>query len=201
MRTRAVSSVRTGAALAAASLVWVLAAPAAHAVLDEPGFRAVAVAQSDHPVSALAAAPDGRLFAAVQALGQTFDDEPGTAEIRVYSAYASSDGAVLDEGAVWAPIAGVRATNIDEGLLGIALAPDFATSGLVYAYLTTTDDENDQQIRVYRETATGTGEYLGTVATALEPPVGSSNRNGGGLAFGVDGCLYVGVGDNGSQNR
>jgi glucose/arabinose dehydrogenase len=108
---------------------------------------------------------------------------------------------VLDEGAVWAPIAGVRATNIDEGLLGIALAPDFATSGLVYVYLTTTDDENDQQIRVYRETATGTGEYLGTVATALEPPVGSSNRNGGGLAFGVDGCLYVGVGDNGSQNR
>jgi len=27
------------------------------------------------------------------------------------------------------------------------------------------------------------------------------NRNGGALGFGVDGCLYVGVGDNGSANR
>lgn len=201
MRTSGFSSVRAGAAFAAASLVWMLAAPAAYAVLDEPGFRAVAVAQSDYPVSALVAAPDGRLFAAVQALGQTFNDDPGTAEIRVYSTYATGDGAVLDEGTVWATLDGVRATNIEEGLLGIALAPDFATSGLLYVYLTTTDDENDQHIRVYHETAAGTGEYLGTVATALEPPLGSSNRNGGGLTFGVDGCLYVGLGDNGSQNR
>ncbi len=202
MNARGLSPVRVGtAALAAATLVSLLAAPAADAVLDEPGFRAVAVAQSDYPVSALAVAPDGRLFAAVQALAQTLNNDPGTAEIRVYSAYATGDGAVLDEGTVWATIGGVRATNIDEGLLGIALAPDFATSGLVYVYLTTTDDENDQQIRVYRETAAGTGEYLGTVATALEPPVGSSSRNGGGLTFGVDGCLYVSVGDNGSQNR
>ena len=201
MSTRGFSWMRAGAALAAAPLAWMLAVSPAHAVLDEPGFRAVAVAQSDYPVSALAVAPDGRLFAAVQALGQTFNDDPGVAEIRVYSTYASTDGAILDEGTVWATVDGVRATNIEEGLLGIALAPDFATSGLLYVYLTTTDDENDQQIRVYHETAAGTGEYLGAVATDLEPPVGSSNRNGGGLAFGVDGCLYAGVGDNGSQNR
>src|SRR5439155_16697789 len=84
---------------------------------------------------------------------------------------------------------------------GLALAPDFATSKLVYVYLTTTDDDQNQQLRVYRENAAGVGEYVGTVATALEPPVESASRNGGGIAFGADGCLYVGVGDNGGSNR
>jgi glucose/arabinose dehydrogenase len=173
----------------------------ARATLDEPGFRAVPVALAEYPIAALAAAPDGRMFAAVQALGSSESSDPVQAEIRVYSAYASTDGAILDEGQVWATVDAVRATNADEGLLGIALAPDFVTSGLVYVYLTTTDGEADQHLRVYRENALGFGELVGTAATALEPPVGSSLRNGGGLAFGVDGCLYVGVGDNSTSNR
>src|SRR2546425_1148800 len=92
----------------------------------------------------------------------------------------------------------VRATTIDEGLLGIALAPDFATSKLVYVYLTTTDESVNQHVRVYRENSTGVGEYLGTVATSLEPPTEQTARSGGPVVFGVDGCLYVGGGDNGS---
>jgi glucose/arabinose dehydrogenase len=108
---------------------------------------------------------------------------------------------VLDEGGVWATVDGVRATTSEEGLLGLALAPDFATSRLVYVYLTTTDEAQNQHVRVYRENASGTGDYLGTVAAALEPPSESASRNGGHLAFGVDGCLYVGVGDNGGANR
>ena len=63
---------------------------------------------------------------------------PGTAQIRVYSAFSMADGSVLDEGVVWASVGGVRATNVEEGLLGIALAPDFAISKLMYVYLTTT---------------------------------------------------------------
>jgi hypothetical protein len=35
----------------------------------------------------------------------------------------------------------------------------------------------------------------------IEPPSESTTRNGGPLAFGVDGCLYLGVGDNGNNNR
>jgi glucose/arabinose dehydrogenase len=191
---------------AAAVAAGILAAggthpPAASANLATPGFRAVPVAQSAFPIAAVATAPDGRLFAAVQARGQTSGATPGTAEIRVYSAFTTNDGAVLDRGAVWATVEGVRATTIEEGLLGIALAPDFALSGLVYVYLTTTDGDLDQHVRVYRDAGNGTGVYLGTVATELEPPGGSSSRNGGGLAFGVDGCLYLGVGDNAGSNR
>jgi len=187
------------AALAALALVG--AARPTGAMLDTPGFRAVGVAHSAYPMSALAVAPDGRLFAAIQAKGQSFDPDPGTAEIRVYSAYATADGSVLDEGAVWATVANVRATTTEEGLLGLALAPDFATSKLVYVYVTTTDNDQDQQIRVYRENGAGTGDYVGTVAPGLEPPMGSATRNGGPLVFGPDGCLYAGVGDNGSSNR
>ena len=187
------------------ALVLVLAgatAPrTARAVLDTEGFRAVAVAQTPFPISAIAVAPDGRLFATVQEMGQTTGATPGTAEIRVFSAYRTTDGSTLDQGTVWATVDGVRATTMEEGLLGLALAPDFATSKLVYVYLTTTDEDVNQHIRVYRENAQGTGDYLGIVRTTLEPPTESTNRNAGHMAFGVDGCLLAGVGDNGGANR
>jgi glucose/arabinose dehydrogenase len=185
--------------LAAAAL---LCLPAhAPATLGTAGFRAVGVAHSAFPVSALAVAPDGRLFAAVQAKGQTFGTAPGQAEIRVYGAWAAGDGATLDEGVVWATVEGVRATGSEEGLLGLALAPDFAASRLVYVYLTTTDESVNQHVRVYRENAAGVGELLGTVATTLEPPAEASTRNGGPLVFGADRCLYLGVGDHTGNDR
>jgi glucose/arabinose dehydrogenase len=194
---------RRGAALLLASVVCALGTPpAVRATLDEPGFRAVPVALARHPISAIAIAPDGRLFAAVQALEQQTEDEtPVAGEIRVYDAYKDNDGSVLDEGEVWATVDGLRATNAEEGLLGMALAPDFATSKLIYVYLTTTAEEVNQHVRVYHENAQGKGEYLGTVKRSLEPPDQSNQRNGGPLGFGVDGCLYVGVGDNGNGNR
>ena len=183
-------------------LLACLATPrAARGMLDTAGFRAVPVAHHPYPISALAVAPDGRLFATVQALGQTTGTTPGTAEIRVYSAYRTNDGSVLDEGAVWAAVPNVRATTSEEGLLGIAVAPDFATSKLVYVYLTTTDEQVNQQIWVYRENAAGTGDFIGVAKGSLEPPAESTTRDGGALVFGVDGCLYVGVGDNGSSGR
>src|SRR5262249_47581783 len=113
--------------LAAVVALGVAVAPrSGSAMLSTPGFRAVGVGHSAYPISAPALAPDGRLFATVQALGQTSGTTPGTAEIRVYSTYSTGDGSTLDEGTVWATVDNVRATTIDEGLLGIALAPDFA---------------------------------------------------------------------------
>ncbi|HWP65543.1 MAG TPA: PQQ-dependent sugar dehydrogenase [Candidatus Limnocylindria bacterium] len=179
----------------------------AEAVLGTPGFRVVPVAHSDYPVSAMAVAPDGRLFAAVQALGRPAEGTRGPAEIRVYSQYRSIDGSLMDEGTLWATVDDVRPSNNEEGLLGIALAPDFPTSRLVYVHVTTSMDGpdgselRDQEIRVYREKPDGTGEYLGTVLTGLELANPSSSRNGGHLTFGADGCLYLGQGDGGSGNR
>jgi glucose/arabinose dehydrogenase len=189
-----------GAAVMAAALVVTGSRPG-RASLSTPGFRAVAVAHVAHPVSAMAVAPDGRLFVAVQADGQTSGTTPGTAEIRTYTSFGTTDGSLLDAGVLWATVEGVRATTAEEGLLGLTLAPDFSVSKLVYVYLTTTDESVNQHVRVYHENAGGTGDYLGTVLTGLEPPTESTNRNGGGITFGADGCLYTGVGDNGSGNR
>jgi glucose/arabinose dehydrogenase len=74
----------------------------------------------------------------------------------------------------------------DGGLLGLALSPTFAEDGLVYAYLSTATDN-----RVVRFPLGGTPN---PVLTGI--PRGETD-NGGGLAFGVDGTLYVGTGDTG----
>ncbi len=177
------------------ALVAVALATPAVATLQTPDFRAVGVAHAFHPVVALATAPDGRLFAAEQALAATSGRAPGTAEIRVYSAYASDDGSVLDEGITWATVTDVRATGDEEGLVGLALAPDFGVSKLVYVVVTSTVPGANVEVRAYRENANGTGDYLGVVHTVLEPPADDGTRLGGGVAFGPDGCLFVGVGD------
>jgi len=131
-----------------------LPAGASGQYLQDTRFRAIGVAHSTHAISALAVAPDGRLFATVQALATTTGNNPGQGEIRVYSAYSTNDAAAnLDRGVLWATVERVRAitaANTEDGVLGLALAPDFAVSKLVYVYLSTTDNQNDQEIRVDR---------------------------------------------------
>ena len=190
-----------GAAGAVVMLMVVAAPGFVRAELGSAGFRAVGVAHVPAPVSSMAVAPDGRLFVAVQANGQSFDPDVGTGEIRVYSSYSTADGSLLDEGSVWATVDGIRATTSEEGVLGLALAPDFAVSKTLYVYVTTMGDDKNQEIRAYRENGAGLGEYVGTVKSGFEPLAESASRSGGGLTVGVDGCLYAGVGDNGGSNR
>ncbi|HEX2072657.1 MAG TPA: PQQ-dependent sugar dehydrogenase [Geodermatophilus sp.] len=75
----------------------------------------------------------------------------------------------------------------DGGLLGLALSPTFDEDGLLYAYVSTATDN-----RVVRFPIGGTPN---PVLTGI--PRGEV-RNGGGLAFGFDGTLYVGTGDTGN---
>lgn len=187
--------------LAAALIAIAASTREASAILDAEGFRAVAVAHAEWPISSAAVAPDGRLFAAIQAHGRSeVENAPVTAEIRVYEGYKTTDGALIDEGKLWATVDKVRANDMSEGLLGIAVAPDFAASGLVYVYLTTTNEEDNQHVRVYRD-VNGKGQLVGTALQGIEPPAGNRDRNGAPLEFGVDGCLYLGVGDNGWNER
>jgi glucose/arabinose dehydrogenase len=80
-------------------------------------------------------------------------------------------------------IGGVDASG-DGGLLDLAVSPAYRQDGLVFAYITTKTDN-----RVVRF------ELGGKVTPVLTGIPRGRTGNGGRLAFGPDGLLYVGTGD------
>lgn len=76
------------------------------------------------------------------------------------------------------------------GLLGLALSPDYERDGLIYAYYTTDEDNRVARFRL--------GEDPEPILTGI--PV-QSYHNGGRIAFGPDGLLYVGTGDGGEPSN
>lgn len=84
------------------------------------------------------------------------------------------------------------------GLLGLALSPGFAEDQLVYLYFTAA---NDNRVVRFRYSPDGLSDAT-PIVTGI-PKAG--NHNGGRLAFGPDGHLYIGTGDAGrtqlSQDR
>ena len=120
----------------------------------------------------LAIAPDGTMYVA--------DKDAG--EIRIVR-----DGEILDEPFATLP---VQVTVNETGLLGVAVDPAFPDEPWVYAYYTGTDVRN-HLVRIRADGDRGTD-----VQTLLDLlPATSGWHNGGDLAFGPDGKLYVSVGD------
>lgn len=87
----------------------------------------------------------------------------------------------------------------ERGLLGIAFHPDFAENGLFYVNYTSRS--GDTQVVEYRvspdnpDVADATSAR--TLLTIAQP---YRNHNGGHMAFGPDGYLYISVGDGGSRD-
>jgi glucose/arabinose dehydrogenase len=120
--------------------------------------------------------PDGRLFVCLQG-----------GQLRVIE-----NGVLLATPFVTVP----TSANGERGLLGIAFDPNFASNQFVYVYYTviTAPIHN----RVSRFTAKGNVAVPGseTVILELNNLSTATNHNGGGVHFGSDGKLYVGVGEN-----
>jgi aldose sugar dehydrogenase len=143
----------------------------------EPGFEATVLQPGLTVPVRMAFAPDGRLFF----------NELTTGNVRVIDPAGNLLPAPV---ATFAVLAGAH-----QGLLGLAAAPDFATSSqlFVYASVPAAAGHPDRN-QVLRLTLTG------NAATAVDVivddlPIGNIN-NGGHLAFGpVDGRLYVTIGD------
>jgi glucose/arabinose dehydrogenase len=91
----------------------------------------------------------------------------------------------------------VRADG-EKGLLSLAFAPDYATSGLLYV------DYNDVQgnlhvVEYHRSAASDDAADPGSARQVLEIDKPTADHNGGMLQFGPDGDLYVAVGDGGAD--
>lgn len=83
----------------------------------------------------------------------------------------------------------------EQGLLSVAFAPDYASSGLLYVYYVT--NGGDLAIEEYRAAGRFKANRSSArrVLTVNHP--GQPNHNGGQLQFGPDGFLYIGTGDGG----
>ncbi|MCB0766065.1 MAG: PQQ-dependent sugar dehydrogenase [Flavobacteriales bacterium] len=88
----------------------------------------------------------------------------------------------------------------EQGLLGLTFDPGYTGNGRFYVYYTAGSGNGTSRVSRFTVTADpdvadpASEEILFTVA---QP---ASNHNGGDLAFGPDGYLYVGFGDGGSAN-
>ncbi len=82
----------------------------------------------------------------------------------------------------------------EQGLLGLAFPPDFADSGRFYVYYT---DLNGDSV-LSRFVADGDAADPASEQVLLTQVQPYANHNGGQLAFGPDGYLYLGLGDGGS---
>ncbi|MBK5228482.1 MAG: PQQ-dependent sugar dehydrogenase [Actinobacteria bacterium] len=83
----------------------------------------------------------------------------------------------------------------EQGLLGLAFEPDFADSGRFY--IDYTDTDGNTVVARYRisDDPSRADPSSAEVILRVEQPF--PNHNGGHLAFGPDGYLYVGLGDGG----
>jgi glucose/arabinose dehydrogenase len=159
------------------------AAPQATTVASAAGLRAVEIARGlDRPVH-VAAAPGepGRLYVVGQGglVGVLEDgrlrDEPFLDVRRLTSTGPKGQPAA------------------EVGLLSLAFAPDYETSGLLYVYLTDRDGDVNVLELLAREGRADPASTRRVLLVDESSPI----HNGGQLQFGPDGLLYAGLGDDG----
>lgn len=142
------------------------------------GFSLISVAGSINNPSVMKFAPDGRIFVCQQ-----------SGELRVIK-----NGTLLTQPFVTLNVD----ANGERGLVGIAFDPNFINNQYIYLYYTLASGANN---RISRFTAIGDVALAGSevVILNLDPLSSAQIHNGGTMAFGIDGKLYVGVGENGNS--
>lgn len=153
---------------------------AAWAIAQNPDFRLVRVAGNLPNAIAIQNARDGsgRLFVALQ-----------TGSIHVLQDGQELPAPLLD-------LSGKTRASGECGLLGFAFPPGFREKQYFYVNYTDAQCRNTIVSR-YRMSGASTAE-AGSETVILRQAQPFQNHNGGQLAFGPDGYLYIGLGDGGS---
>ena len=159
-------------------VVGVLLVAVGAASAREPAFRRVVAARGlVEPVDATAPRSEpGRLYVV---------EQRGT--VRVVERGRVRQGFFLD-------VRSRVTAGGEQGLLGLAFDPKYATNHLVYVNYTDTNGDT----RVVRYATDGRRVRRSTARLLLRVDQPYANHNGGNLEFGPDGFLYVGLGDGGS---
>jgi glucose/arabinose dehydrogenase len=167
----------------AAPLLLACAAASARAASLPAGFAESQIAAGLPSPTAMAFAPDGRVFVCLQG-----------GQLRVVK-----NGALLPT-----PFLALTVSSIGErGLLGVAFDPNFSANRFVYVYYTATAPTVHN--RVSRFTASASNPDVaeaGSEVVLLDlETLGATNHNGGAMHFGADNKLYVAVGENATPSH
>jgi len=123
--------------------------------------------------------------------GRMFVLEKDAGDIEILDANWGNVGKFLD-------LTGTISTGGERGLLGMAFHPDYQNNG--YFYLNYTNTSGNTVIARYSVSgnANVADAASALILLTINQPYG--NHNGGHIAFGPDGYLYIGMGDGGSGN-
>lgn len=146
-----------------------------------PPLETVTVASGlQMPVFATAPRNDDRLFIL----------EKATGNIRILK-----NGNVLDTPFINIDVANAGSLDDERGLLGMAFAPDYASSGIFYVFFV--NNGNDEEIDRYHVSANADVADPDSREQIWSNNDPATNHNGGTIHFGPDGYLYFGIGDGG----
>jgi glucose/arabinose dehydrogenase len=86
----------------------------------------------------------------------------------------------------------------EEGLLGLAFDPDYSQNGRFYVYYSASNPRRSVVSRFSLDQGNPVVASAQSEVVILEVDQPFANHNGGQMAFGPDGYLYIGLGDGGS---
>jgi glucose/arabinose dehydrogenase len=92
----------------------------------------------------------------------------------------------------------VGSSSSEQGLLGLAFAPDYAQSG--FFFVDYTDKQGDTVIARFKVSANADIADPASEFKVLGVDQPAPNHNGGDIVFGPDGMLWIGMGDGGAAN-
>lgn len=106
------------------------------------------------------------------------------------------DGALLPD--PFLDLSGQVSGAGEQGLLGLAFDPGYASNGRFFVHYTIQNDDN--QVSLFQVSSDPDRADPGSGQVILSVPRDFTNHNGGQLTFGPDGFLYLGLGDGGGSS-